>query len=107
MANKIVDGAKLTVFWHVNDFKVSHIDGGVVTRMTAWLKNTYERLFKDGSGAMKVNRGMIHEYLGMTLYYSTRGEVKMTMYYYIRDIGVRAFLFDGLYCLKSVTMSRI
>ena len=54
--------------------------------MAAWLKKTYERLFKDGSGAMKLNRGMIHEYLGMTLDYSTRGEVKITMYNYIRDI---------------------
>ena len=35
---------------------------------------------------MKLNRGMIHECLGMTLYYSTRGEVKITMYNYIRDI---------------------
>ena len=35
---------------------------------------------------MKINRGMIHEYLGMTLDYSTRGEVKITMYNYIRDI---------------------
>ena len=48
-ANKIVDGAQLTVVWHVDDIKVSHIDGGVVTRMAVWLKKTYERLFKDGS----------------------------------------------------------
>ena len=67
VANKIVDGPQLTVVWHVDDLKVSHIYGGVVMRMAAWLKNTYERLFKDGSGAMKLNRGMIHEYLGMTL----------------------------------------
>ena len=67
VANNIVDGAQLTVVWNVNDLKVSHIDGGVVTRMAAWLKKTYERLFKDGSGAMKLNHGMIHEYLGMKL----------------------------------------
>ena len=35
---------------------------------------------------MKLNRGMIHEYLVMTLDYSTRGEVKIMMYNYIRDI---------------------
>ena len=62
-----MDGAQLTVVWHVHYLKVSHIDGVGVTRMAAWLKNTYERLFKDGSGAMNLNRGMIHEYLGMTL----------------------------------------
>ena len=86
VANNIVDGAQLTVVWNVDYLKVSHIDGGVVTRMAAWIKKTYERLFKDGSGAMKLNRGMIHEYLGMTLDYSNRGEVKITMYNYIRDI---------------------
>ena len=86
VANKIVDGAQLTVFWHINDLKVSHKHGGVVTRMTAWLKKTYERLFKYGSGAMKLNRRMIHEYLEITLDYFNRGEVKIAMYNDIRDI---------------------
>ena len=86
VANKIVDGAELTVVWYVGNTKVSHIDGELVTRMAAWLKKTYERLLKEGSGAMKLNRVMIHEYLGMILYYSTRGEVKITMYNYICDI---------------------
>ena len=86
VANKIVDGAQLTVVWNVDYLKVSHVDRGVVMQMSVWLKKTYERLFKDSSRAMKLNRGMIHEYLGMTLDYSTRGEVKITMYNYIRDI---------------------
>ena len=55
VANKIVDGAQLIVVWHVDDLKVSHIDGGVITRMAVWLKKTYESLFKDGSGAIKLN----------------------------------------------------
>ena len=38
VANKIVGGAQLTFFWHVYDLKVSHIDGEVILRMTAWLK---------------------------------------------------------------------
>ena len=54
--------------------------------MVVRIKNTYERLFKDRSGSMKLNRGMIHEYLGMKLDYSTRGEVKITMYNYISEI---------------------
>ena len=35
---------------------------------------------------MKLNRGIIHEYLGMILDYSTWGEMKFTMYNYIRDM---------------------
>ena len=61
MANNIVDGVQLTVVWHINDLKVSHVDAGVVTRMSVWLKKTYERLFDDGSGAMKLERGKIHK----------------------------------------------
>ena len=41
VSNKIVDGAQLTVVWHVNDLKVSHVDGGVVTQMSVWLQKTY------------------------------------------------------------------
>ena len=60
VANNIVYGAHPTVVWHVDNLKVSHIYVGVVTRMAAWLKKTYECLFKDSSGAMKLNSGMIH-----------------------------------------------
>ena len=40
VANKIVDGAQLAIVWHVDDLKVSHVDAGVVTRMSVWLQNT-------------------------------------------------------------------
>ena len=57
VANKVVDGAQLTVVWHVDDLKVSNVDAGVVTRMSVWLQKTYEYLFDDGLGAMKFKRG--------------------------------------------------
>ena len=37
VANKIVDGTQLTVVWHIYDLKVSHMDAGVVARMSVWL----------------------------------------------------------------------
>ena len=54
VANNIVDGAQLTFVWHMYNLKVSHMDAGVFTRMSVWLQKTYERLFGDGSGAMKL-----------------------------------------------------
>ena len=75
MANKTVNGAQLTVVWHVDDLKVSHVDAGVVTRMSVWLQKTYERLFDGGSVAMKLKRRKIHEYLGMQLDFSVVGQV--------------------------------
>ena len=57
VANKIVNSAQLTVVWHVDGLKVSHVDAGVVTRMSVWLQKTYEHLFDDSLGAMKFKRG--------------------------------------------------
>ena len=84
VANKIVDGAQLTVVWQVNDLNGSHVDARVVTRMSVWLKNTYERLLDDGLGDMKLKRGKIYEYLGMQLDFSVAGQVKITMFDYIQ-----------------------
>ena len=44
VANKMVYGAQLTVVWHVDDLKLSHVDRGVVTRMSVWLNKTYEAI---------------------------------------------------------------
>ena len=60
VANKIVNGAKLTVVYHVDDLKVSHVDAGVVTIMFVWPQKTYEYIFDDGSGAMKLKRRKLH-----------------------------------------------
>ena len=86
VANKMVNGEQLTIVWHVDDLKVSHKDKNVVTRMESWLRKTYEHLFDDGSGGLKCSRGRTHEYLGMTLDYTTTGKVKVTMFKYIQEI---------------------
>ena len=54
--------------------------------MSVWLHKTYERLFDDGSGAMKLKRGKIHKYLGMQLDFSVAGQVKITMFDYIQEM---------------------
>ena len=62
------------------------MDAGVVIRMSVWLQKTYECLFDDGLGAMKLKRGKIHEYLGMQLDFSVAGQVKITMFDYIQEM---------------------
>ena len=71
----MVNGKQITVCWHVDDLKVSHVDTNEVTNMINWLKVTYE----DEIGKMVVSRGKIHWYLGMTLDYSTPGKVNIDM----------------------------
>ena len=86
IANKIVDRHQLTVVWHVDDLKISHQNENVVTRMITWLRKTYEVLFDDRTGAMIVHRGRVHEYLGMSLDFTTAGQVQVTMFDYIKEM---------------------
>ncbi len=86
VANKTVEGGVLTISFHVDDCKISHRATGVVDETIDWLRNDYEVLFEDRSGTMKVHRGHVHDYLGMTLDYSHEGEIHISMVKYIVDI---------------------
>ena len=55
--NKIVNGRQLTIVFHVDDCKLSHIDSKLLDDTIEWLRRDYESIFKDGSGKMKVSRG--------------------------------------------------
>jgi hypothetical protein len=68
--------------------------------MIEWLRLNYESIFEDGSGKMKVSRGKIHEYLGMTLDFTQPGVVRVTMFKYIDEI-ITTFLKFACLILKS------
>jgi hypothetical protein len=57
-------------------------------------------IFEDGSGKMKVSRGKIHKYLGMTLDFSSPGVVRVKMIKYIDEIIKNSLRFDT-FKLKS------
>ena len=79
VANNILQDKQLTVFWHVDDLKYSHIYPALVTKMGYLLKKTYERVFNDVYCLMKIAHGKIYEYLNMTLDFSTDGEVMVAI----------------------------
>ena len=81
VANKIVDGKQLTVTWHVDDLKVSHVKTEVIDDFIQWVRDKYEDFTK-----VKPSRGKKHDYLAMLLDYSTPGVVKIDMSDYIRKI---------------------
>ena len=54
VANKTINGKQLTLVWHVDDIKASHVEAEVVTHMAKWLRKTYKLIFKDGSGKMEL-----------------------------------------------------
>jgi hypothetical protein len=86
VANKIVNGKQITVCFHVDDCKISHKSTKVVDATIEWLRAEYESIFEDGSGAMKIHRGKVHKYLGMSLDFSHKGQCHVTMYDYLDGI---------------------
>jgi hypothetical protein len=86
VANKIIKGEQMTICFHVDDCKLSHRKSKVMDKMIKWLRQEYESIFEDGSGEMTVSRGKVHTYLGMTLDYTVRGQVKITMIGYVDEI---------------------
>ncbi len=74
VANKMIDGKQMTVTWHVDDLKVSHVNPKVVDQFIDWIKKTYGKVTE-----VKPSRGKVHDYLAMKLNYETPGEVKVDM----------------------------
>jgi hypothetical protein len=85
-ANKIIEGKQMTICFHVDNCKLSRRKKKVMDTMIEYLREYYESIFKDGTGAMTVIRGKIHKYLGMTLDYTVCGQVELTMFDYVDEI---------------------
>jgi hypothetical protein len=86
VTNKMIEGNQMTICFHVDDCKLSHRKTKVMDSMIEYLRQEYESIFKDGSGAMTVSRGKIHKYLGMTLDCTVHGQVKIAMFDYVDEI---------------------
>ena len=81
VVNKMVNGDQLTIFWHVDDLKSSHIDPKVNDNFLQWIKDMLRQLSE-----VKMTEGLLHDYLGMTLDYSVPGQVSMDMSHYVKKM---------------------
>jgi hypothetical protein len=81
VANKMVNNHQLTVSWHIDDLKVSHMDTKTVDDFVLWANDTYGQL-----KPCTTTRGKIHEYLGMKLDYSVEGQVAIDMVDYVKSM---------------------
>jgi hypothetical protein len=86
VANKMIEGDHMTICFHVDACNIIHRKTKVMDSSIEYLRQEYESIFEDGSGAMMVSRGKIHKYLGMTLDYTVLSQVKITMFDYVDDI---------------------
>jgi Reverse transcriptase (RNA-dependent DNA polymerase) len=79
--HKMVKGSQCTMLWHVDDLKISYVDGGECEKIVDLLNERYNT-----ETPLTVTRGDLHDYLGMTLDYSTEGKVGTRMEYYVDNM---------------------
>ena len=78
VVNKIINGSQCTIGWHVDDQKISHVNGKVNQYILDTLQKEYGK-----EAPIPSTTGKIHEYLGMTIDYTTPGKVVFQMEDYI------------------------
>lgn len=82
-ANKDINGKQCTIVWHVDDLKISHVDTSVVDEVIQNLRSEFGKV-----GELSVNRGKVHDYLGMELDFSENGNVMVNMEKYLEEVLV-------------------
>ena len=83
VANRMINGNQHTVTWHVDDLKSSHVDPKVNDQFLSWLKMKYA---SDKIGKIKAIQGKKHDYLAMTLDFTTPGVLKVDMTSYVKKM---------------------
>ena len=78
VVNKTINGHQMTVAWHVDDLKVSHVDVKEVDKFILQMEGAF-----GADAPLSVSRGKAHDYLGMRLDFHTKGEVQIDMQHYI------------------------
>ena len=97
VANKMIDGKQCTILWHVDDLKISHVDPQVVTNIINDIKKEFGK-----EDPLTVNRGKVHEYLGMILDYSKPKKVMIIMKDYIEEmLSELPANMDGISCTPA------
>jgi hypothetical protein len=74
MTIKVVKGKQVTICFHIDNCKISHKSSAVIDDTITWLRVECKSISEDGLGQMKVHRGKIHKYLGMSLDFSHKGQ---------------------------------
>jgi len=79
VANKMINGKQMTIGWHVDDCKVSHVEEAEVDKLIAKFRDMY------GEG-LAVQNGPYFDYLGTHIHYPGDGTVQFSQIPYIAKI---------------------
>jgi hypothetical protein len=78
----MIDGNQITIQFHVDDLKISHVKQSVIDEVLVDLNNK----FGTSKKPLAATTGDVHDYLGLTIDYSKKDNVIFTMYDYLEDI---------------------
>ena len=76
-----MDGKQLTLTWHVDDVKASHVKKKVIDDFIKWIKKMCEDVTP-----VKPSRGKRHDYLAMTLDFMKKGCVRIDMTDHVKNM---------------------
>jgi hypothetical protein len=72
--NKEIDRKQCTIVWHVDDLKISHVDSEVVSSIIGIVEKEFAK-----HKPLTIQIGLLHDYLGMTIDFSVKRKVMITM----------------------------
>ena len=78
----MINGYQCTIQVHVDDLKLSYVYQDELNKII----DALNEVFGSDGDLLTASYGKIHEYLGMTIDWSTEGVVVFTMYDYLEDI---------------------
>lgn len=84
----MIDGNQLTVFFSVDNIKVSSVNESDLKDLLELLQAEFGEIQK--LQKLEGNFGNVHNYLGLRIDYSFSGKVFFTMFDYFKDIIVEA-----------------
>ena len=79
--NRMINGKQMTIGWHVDDLKISHVDMSAIEHVITNLESEFGR-----EAPLTITRGKVHEYLGMKIDFSEPGKVIFSMLDYIHQL---------------------
>ena len=86
--NKMINGSQATVVFHVDHLKVSHKDPEVVKNILDKLDDVYGTLMTtEGEEKIPIKQtyGKVYKYVGITIDFSEKGKVIISMFDYVED----------------------
>ena len=83
ITNKIVNNNQMTVLWHINNLKTSHIEKKMLEKCVEFLRTIYNN---NKIGKIVINKEPVHDFVGMKLDYSVPRKSIVDMMEYIKKI---------------------